>query len=400
MNDGSGKIKKSLGVRQLELVQSLQIIRDCLNQISKGEMYQFIPLCGQLRALLHRGKSSDPLLLSVAKGINYEPIIYSLPSISVNIAEFPHQEDLVFLYTGLEISLFKELPGQQAIIVDEWLETGILEYKKVTYSAMTLIKFFADKSGGAHYDPAIPQDMAELLSIHFSDQPLIVSCVIKVAEIVYKIGVDVIKKVCDLAIYMLVGIPNQSIENIAYVFDAKHNNTPMRFSLSVDSLLRPTFKVTGVDGYIFSVPCKRLIDWSEPKIVLVFFEIMDNLHTKATIAVDGEIFSQAIISRVVFVSNDLIYYHRYYNRSVESENDGLTIGIGSIAMYSCVQSYAEIAQCLIAIANLDTELKGFCALLRKGKFGYAPPGTNDVSLKEIMVPWDFERLCKGELPER
>jgi hypothetical protein len=71
-------LPKSLGYRIFELSQSLQAIRDSLGAIRQGKLYQFIPLYGQLRALLLKSRMNEPLLLSLAKSLSQELMIYCM----------------------------------------------------------------------------------------------------------------------------------------------------------------------------------------------------------------------------------------------------------------------------------------------------------------------------------
>lgn len=403
-------VEKSQGERELELLDSLKIIRDMIKGISMGKSHLFIPLCGQLRALLFDGRKKKdgsenkhgnvPLLISIAEEISYEIKIYGLPS--VDKSELPFPEDLESFYIKPEISMYKENPMQREFTIKDWLNLKILESisRERGYTIIEVIKFYADQAGGAHYDPIISEDFAELRKYGRMYDVMFESVVVT-AQVVYEIGLDIMRKLCNFDFYFLLGIPHQTIQQVGFIFDAKHANTGMRITLCLDNFLKPIFRVTSVEGLEFCCHCKRLIDWSEPRSLNLTFEVLDNLGVRTSIFIDGELVAYAEGNEMIFVSNDITSYKRYFNRSFVNEDDGLIVGLGSIILYgrSLNNNHIEKFLCLNHFAQVLKESDGICSAYKKGLYKYLPSGETDYSSGGNGVMWNLNQLCAGILPE-
>ena len=391
-------VKKTQGERELELLDSLKIIRDSLNGINGGKQHLFISLCGQLRALLQESRNNVPLLKSVANEINYEIKLYGVPS--VDKSELAFSEDLESYYIKPEISMYKETPMQQEFSIEAWLNLKILESinRKRGYTIIEVIKFYADQAGGAHYDPRVSEDFAEFRKYERM-YDVMFDMVVNTAQVVYEIGLDIMRKLCNFDFYFLLGIPNQTIQQVAFIFDAKHTNTSMRITLYLDNFLKPIFKVTSVEGLEFSCPCRRLIDWSEPRGLNLTFDVLDNLGVRTSIFIDGELFAYAEGNEMIFVSNDITSYRRYFNRSFVNEDDGLIVGLGSMILYGRSLNHIEKFLCLNHFVQVLKESDGICSAYKKGLYKYLPSGETDYSSGANGIMWNLNQLCAGILPE-
>lgn len=170
-------IPKPLGYRIQELIQSLQVIRDSLEAVRQGHLHQFIPLYGQLRALLsEKRKGNQPLLLTIAKEIGMQLEIYAMPGVDDDKA-LPSElkKDLLLHLAGFPVSLHRELPGQCLITIEKFLDQKILIYEQKRYTPKDVIEFFANKAGGAHFSPDMDQDFTQLLSFGLFGQPMLLN---------------------------------------------------------------------------------------------------------------------------------------------------------------------------------------------------------------------------------
>lgn len=414
-------VKKTQGERELELLDSLKIIRDALNGIKEGKQHLFIPLCGQLRALLYDGRikpdgsknknGNVPLLISIAEKIGYDTKVYSYPD--VDKSEFPFSESLESFYIRPELSLYRKNPMQKEFSIKDWLNIKILESirRKKEYTIIEVIKFYADKAGGAHYDPKISEDFAELRK-YGSKYALMFDSIVITAKVAYEIGLDIIGKRCSFDFFFLLGIPSQTIPTEGFIFDAKHTNTPMRISLCLDSFSRPIFKITSIEGLDLICHCERLIDWSEPRGVNLVFEVLDNLGVRASIYIDAELFACIESPEMFFVFNNVTNYNQYINRSYANENDGLLMGISikeGAYLYGRILNYFDKARCLSRFAYLLEELDGKCRLYKRGYYKHLTPKAQSYSievddvelytLEDSGVEWNFKKLLDGLLPE-
>ena len=254
---------KPLGERIQELIQGLQVIRDSLEAVRQGKLHQIIPVYGQLRALLsEKRKGNHPLLLNIAKELRLALEFYCMPAAD----DLPDQlkKNLVFHLSGFPVTLEQELPAQTLVSAEKFLNQKILIFNERPYLAKDIIAFFANKAGGAHYSPDLPEDFEQLLSFGLSGQPVLVNALLQMADVTYRLGVRLLKLQGDLEIHILIFVPNQEVKQPAYIIDNKYPDAPMRVFCRVEPGIKLSFGVTSIQGITAVVAISRLIDWSRP----------------------------------------------------------------------------------------------------------------------------------------
>src|ERR1044072_4169171 len=175
MSKAIREITKPLGDRVLELVQALQLVADSLQRIREGHIHHVITLSGQLRALLtERSKGAKPLLLDIAREVHEEIRGDCMPG--VNDPAFPAdlRKDLDFHVAGFPITSQRQFEAQIEKTFSQLLEHEILFFNGKNYTAKTVIEWYANKAGGAHYSTRLPEDFAMLLLRNpFNVRPLV-----------------------------------------------------------------------------------------------------------------------------------------------------------------------------------------------------------------------------------
>lgn len=219
-------VPKPLGIRIQELLQSLQVIRDSLTSVRQGKLHQIIPVYGQLRPLLsEKSKGNSPLLLDMARKMGLNLDFYCM-SEAGNLPE-DLKKGLLLHLAGFPTTLEQELPNQNSISIEKFLDYQIVAYSGRSYKTKDIIAFFANKAGGAHYSTYLPQDFAELLSFGLSGQPILVNALLQIAELIYRLGVKLIKSVADFKIHFLIFVPRQEIKESAYIFDSQYDKSQL-----------------------------------------------------------------------------------------------------------------------------------------------------------------------------
>lgn len=391
-------IPKPLGHRIQELIQGLQVIRDSLDAVRQGKLHQIIPVYGQLRALLsEKSKGNHPLLLNMAKELSLSLEFYCMSG----AGELPDQlkKDLVFHLSGFPVTLEQELPGQTLVSAEKFLNQKILIYNERPYLAKDIIAFFANKAGGAHYSPDLPEDFAQLLSFGLSGQPVLVNALLQMADVTYRLGVRLLKLQADLEIHVLMFVPHQEVKRPAYIIDNKYPDAPMRVFCRVEPGMKLSFGVTSIQGITAVVSINRLIDWSKPHHFTLSLVIENDLSTKLVIALDGENVAKLDVPHPLFVANNFLQYRSYQNRSDEDANAGLDFGLIEIAMFGKNLPLKEQAQMFLYFEQQLTKEGQRCVYFEKGQYGCAVPGTNDLQMTNSPVMWSVSKLLKNEFPE-
>jgi len=391
-------VAKPFGNRIQELIQSIQVIRDSLEAVRQGKLHQLIPVYGQLRALSsEKSKGNHPLLLNIARELNLSLEFYCMPG----AADLPAQlkKNLLLHVSGFPLTLEQELPAQTLITVEKFLNREIVVFKERPYLAKDIIAFFANKAGGAHYSPDLPQDFAQLLSFGLSGQPVLVNALLQMADVTYRLAVRLLKLQTDLEIHILIFVPPQDVKQPVYVIDNKYPDSPMRIFCRVEAGMKLSFGVISIQGIQAIVGINRLIDWSRPHHFTLSLVIEDDLSTQLVIASDGEKVAKLNVPHPLFVSNDPLQYRSYQNRSDEEPNAGLDFGLIEMAMFGKHLPPKEEAQMLLYFDQQLTKQNQRCVYFKKGQYGYAAPGTKDLQMTNSPVVWSVGKLLKNQFPE-
>ncbi len=391
-------VPKLLGNRIQELIQSLQVIRDSLGAVRQGKLHQIIPVYGQLRALLcEKSKGNHPLLLDIAKEVSFSLDFYCMSP----AGELPEKlkKNLLLRLSGFPATLERELASQRSISIEKFLDYKILSYDGRSYKTKDIIGFFANKAGGAHYSPDLPQDFAQLLSLGLSGQPVLVNALLQIADLAYNLGVKLLKSQADFEAHILIVVPQQELNAPAYIFDNQYNDAPMRIFCRIEPGMKLGFGVTGIQGMTAIAGVNRLIDWSRPHHFTLSLNIGNDLSTRLHIAMDGEEVSTMSIPHPLFVVNDPLHYRSYQNRSDQDENAGLSFGFIEMTMYGRGLSLKEQAKLFLHFEEQLSKDTLRCVYFKKGQYGYAAPGTKDMRMTGDPVMWSVSKLLRNDVPK-
>lgn len=390
-------VPKLFGDRIQELIQSLLVMRDSLEAVFQGKTHQIIPVYGQLRSLIsEKSKSNLPLLLDLAKQIGFPLDFYCM----ADADELPEElkKNSILLFSGFPVTLQKEMPGQVQISIERFLSHKIVIHHEISYSVKDIIAFFANKAGGAHYSTDVPQDFMHLLSISVSGQPILIGALLQIANIVYKLGVILLKNQVDFETHIVLYIPPQELKNPGYIIDNKYPDSHMRIFYNLDPKMKLCFGVTSIQGFTAIVTARYLIDWSKVNHFSFLLTLKNDLSTRMIIALDGEEIGELDIPHPLFVVNNLIDYESYHNRSEKDKDSGVEFGLIAIAMYQKL-TLIEKGRIHLYYEEQISKEDSKCIYFRKGQYGYARPGTNDVKMFNSPVAWSVDKLLKSEFPE-
>lgn len=190
------QIKKTRQERLEELRQSLVVIRHGFEMVMKAEEFaHFLPVAGQLRALLVRSRTNHPLLLELADEVGFPLELYSIP------LDFLEQREAILVpqsiqWTGDSVRATDEGPPfVQKVTMDEWLDsTQVIVYgKRIT--GKQLIQMIANKLGGSHFDRTMPNELREMTLFEIGGLPSQYMTLVRVADVVARLGEDLLDHV-------------------------------------------------------------------------------------------------------------------------------------------------------------------------------------------------------------
>lgn len=168
-NEGKS-VRKSIAQRNEELEKAIRLLNDAIEKVQQGEDHYFIIISGQLRALVATGsRSLNPLLLNLAddKGISLKCWGLSVTEQYINF-----KESMVFSLFPTRIVGHKpyNVPNVKKYNFKEWLNEIVLVFGDDTYTPNEIIRLYAEKEGGAHYDYTLPLKLLRAKEIIYSDK--------------------------------------------------------------------------------------------------------------------------------------------------------------------------------------------------------------------------------------
>jgi len=290
---------------------------------------------------------------------------------------------MILHVSGFPITAFRQYNTQVETSFIDMLSREIISFNGNLYTSSTVIEWYANKAGGAHYAPRIPEDFVALLSEGSIAARPLAKVLMQLGEATLESGRQLIKQVVDLEIYAILVVPTQpdcNVSDVNYLFDAQYERSPMRLSLLLNNRLMPSFYARGLQGVGLQVDADRLVDWSEPRHIRASLRIDDDLSTVLEIAVDGQRIGRSRIEEPLFVLSDLFHYELYHNRSVDSQAQQFSFGVAEIVMYGRELGPASAAHMLMYSlekrANQDLQF----VLYSPGSYGHSCKGTKDLRM--------------------
>lgn len=392
-------IPKPLPHRILELIQSMLVLRDCIEEVKRGRPHHLIPIYGQLRALLvEKAKNNKSLLIDLASILNQALEVWCMGPAGPEAVPMPEdwKANLLFNVSGFPVSLHQQLPGQKLVNFPQFLDHNILYYNNQHYKVADVIAFFANQAGGAHFATNIKKDFAEILTFNLNGQPALVHFLLQIADVTYELGLRLLKRLNDIEIHVAAIIAEQDIESDRYLFDTKYPNTPMRASIILRADKSIAFSVTGLDGVQVQVVTNRIIDYGKPHYFVFSHSFENNLDSELRILVDGETFGEVSFPRPVLFVNELPAHDTYHNRSFEMENSGAKWAMFSLAMTDPEASVTERSRVSVHFYDLMADEEKSGVVYMPDGFSHAGPGGTNQNLAGNFFWSQLGRLAAGD----
>jgi hypothetical protein len=352
--------------------------------LQQGDHWHLITLSGQLRALLtEKSRQADPLLIHIAEDFHYELRIYCMPD--VNDPGFPEslRDNIQLHVAGFPFTVERQFAAQLELSFLQLLDLEIIIFQGNRYSVRTLIEWYANKTGGAHYSRQIPKDFASLLSINLLNIQPTANALAQIGEATLTVGRNLLKSVVDLEIHALVVVPPQESQNLAnsnILFDSLYEGSSMQLTLSLNQRLMPSFTVVGLQGVAARVESDRLIDWSEPRHLFATLIIQDNLSTRLELAVDGTSIGRIEVKEPLFVLSEPLDYESFHNRAVNGSPQQFSFGVCQMLMIGREISLLDRANLMIYMSKQQKETDLALVLYMPGSYGQSARGTKDLTM--------------------
>ncbi len=314
------KVTKNLVYRTQELADAICIINDSLKLVKEGKNHQFIPMYGQLRAILHESGSNKPLLLELAELLKEPLEIYAMGP--VDSPDHPGA-DMDFMIDIGSFGLEQAFPNQQKKPLKDYLEQAVLKHNGKPHTAIDLIRGFADRAGGAHYDTTFPEDFAQLIG---QFDPQIKLYLVNLASVCRYLALRVLRKISDIEIVCNIYIPEQPLDGDGYIFDYVYPNMGMRMSLLFRDSELFVFELWDLDGKYYKVEARVKKPFERMIYIAVSAELNEDLTTKLQLLINDEVCESITIDLPLKIRHQMLHYEMYYSASFQKDQ-ALCFGI-------------------------------------------------------------------------
>jgi hypothetical protein len=390
-------VPKDLGYQVLELLGSLQVIRDSLQLVRAGRVHQLIPVYGQLRAILReRRRGSKPLLLDLADELQHDLRIFSMPDVVASPPPITH--GLILHVAGPPFTMTREIPLQEEQKLRDLLDYKLIKYKDRLYSVGDLIEFFANKAGGAHYSKDLPRDFAELLSFGLGGQPVLVNALVQVAQATLDAGTRFIQAITNFDVHMSVVFEGGQVTAPTCLFSLKYPKLPMQVScIAEQTALRAN--LTSLDGKSIELK-SSVVDWTSPHLVTVAWQTQDDLSCTLSVNVDGEGVGRINTMVPLFVSNAMRDYELTIHRSGADGSIGTPLGLITVMIFADQRSPVDSAQTLLHLMDRASDLSGECVYYGSDGYGIRELGKTDIQNTGNVTLQTTEKVLRGDVRRR
>ena len=321
---------KGTGLRYIELLNGLQIVRDSLAAIGEGKKYQVVALSSQLRGLLVLTKSTpNPILHSIANTLEIDISLYLPPKEDI-------QSNLLVYNHLLKATTEPTQSNKQKISLKQWLATTVVRMNCHEFSISDVIKTIADKNGGAHYDEKLPTELAMLCS-GINKQGVLVTDIIliEVAKIIIQLGIKILKSEFDFQYFIDIVVKVDNIvkkKNIITYYGENKTYTPI--SIYIDEGRSINLKLQDSNGLSFTSALYENVI-SGRYIIMFGYELKDNMQPELVIYRNDKIIKHGL-NPLLFIYNRFVHFPN----QIFSDDD-IEIAFGAIMAYKNVLSIED-----------------------------------------------------------
>ncbi len=383
-------VKKDNYTKFTEFFGAMQILNDCLQLYKQEKPYHILLIAGQLRAILLDTTRGKPLFFQLAELIGMD----------LSIWYTPHDDEAIV--PGFVLNAQTTNPSRKSlhekqvkITLKKWLEQNILtvdmgENNRVKKSISDIIKTYANKLGGAHYDPDVDAYFYRMSNF----KGILESTLLEVAEITLTMGVEIIKHVADFDYTISLAInPNQTISDTGCILEYYLDSSPMGIKLLIDKSRRLHFLMVNSYGQEVVINTD-VIDWCKFHSINIDYEITSNFQTSISITIDGKDKYPLFLPFAFIVITSPTLYRQSLNKSFTLSCDGLEFGVHRVLQHRRVMSQIEKYHNL-SYVNSDIKENSQLMTFQKETYASCEPGEKHLHFNIVQQSKTLSQIING-----
>jgi hypothetical protein len=384
-------LKKPNVIRVSELIESLQVIKDSLELISKGKAHQFIPIYGQLRSILtEKSKNQTPLLFELADLFNEKLQFYYIP-----FEDLPKDLPAVdFHFISPEISCEKKEENQVLIEFKEFLGKDVILFNSRKYNFYFILNALANKFGGSHYANKIENEIAQLFYWTPLNREILKQIVYQIAKVTIDLGTKVAQKLNRLSLYYSIFLPAQELAEEQYILDYYSKSYEIRYSLVIDRNRFVYLKVIDLLKVPWVLKSQNAISFDKVLNLQIVLGLNKEFKSVFHLVINNEVQIDQQIEQFIPISNEMNFFDCYYNRSYEKADDGL-----SYIMYETIVRVTlpdeNETNVILKYMQSKNQITGKGVYFSRGNYGLVSQGQRDMNMFGIVRHTSAQEIGNG-----
>lgn len=375
------KLLKSDLLRYKEFYNSMKLLRVALDNVAQRKDEYFISLSVLLRAMFipswkskimdFTGNIDEFICIHLAKTLGVDLYLYTKPTTyeSKECQYFKHLFD-----TTLEPTT--ENTQKQTLL--EWLKNDIVEVPVKKFKIVEVIKVFADRNGGAHFDSSDSKENVLLCNaVNKAGIKIIYLVLAKIGEILYKVGFKIIKSIFDIQLVVSFALPKNQNLSGKNIMTVKYENAhcPLSLRVNENNMLNLTLSESNSKSYNFDIYDFK--NNTDLLVVNISYELTERMEAILK-TYCNHCYCEIKIHDLIFIGSSFMY-----NSSIEFSDDGIRIGLSALSIYKKVNNNYSYFYNDMQIAKL-----GNTGVL-EGKFKGTYEINNDIKLDRVPFYMPF-----------
>ncbi|MGN7161718.1 hypothetical protein [Sphingomonas sp. SAFR-052] len=375
-NENHTEVAKQFGDRLIDLMLSLQIIKDANQGISAGRHHLVIVLSGQLRALLFDDQAhSGPLLLDIAKELRQNLKVYAmLPSKLLPLHATPAMH-----YMNPMISFEQELPNQVQVDFPQLLGLPYFSFNGSNLNYRNIIEKYANRAGGAHYSKNLPKFFIEQMVFNVGGMNPMQQSVATLGNAVQKVGYKILAEVFGFQAMLHFAMMELPTDAFCLInANSSENSSAYTVIIRQDGSIYLDF--TSIDGSYISfetIPCVKA---NENTVLMVDILLTDQITTKISVIVNGSTLIDFEYEGLFGVSTNHVPYDVSIGKHISENCDTLPFFLVRHVIFNGTKKTLTEQIITQEMLNFRSNSDQYGVSFDKGAFARMPAGENDITI--------------------
>jgi hypothetical protein len=226
------------------------------------------------------------------------------------------------VFGGVSSNKIEGVPQTQ-LSLQQYLEQPMFRKGARVFTVRKMIEYFANSDGGAHYASITHPEKLPILALRSIAPGVLENMMFQIARTTVDVGSTILRLSTGWELHLALAIRKHGYGGDRTIFDSRAG--PMRASLVLTASGHLRLRVIGIDGAWAVVETTEPAELDNPQHLIVRQEMTESLGSELTIIVNGDVRAGLECPKAIWFYNDPRSRETLYNRSFESDSDGVEV---------------------------------------------------------------------------